>query len=156
MAGQLTFIDNAVDPASGTLLLKAEAPNRDGRLWPGQFVRVRLNLYERAGAIVVPAAAVTNSQQGSFLYVVKPDTTVEVRPVTVERTWRELAVIASGVEAGEIVVTDGQVRLSPGARALIRNAPGVATAGGAGGGREGGAGAGAATKSQGRSRGDGR
>jgi multidrug efflux system membrane fusion protein len=156
VAGQLTFIDNAVDPASGTLLLKAETPNRDGRLWPGQFVRVRLNLYERAGAIVVPAVAVTNSQQGSFLYVVKPDTTVEVRPITVERTWRELAVIASGVEAGETVVTDGQVRLSPGARALIRNAPGIATAGGAGGGREGGAGAGAATKSRGRSRGDGR
>ena len=70
-------------------------------------VRVRLKLFERAGATVVPAVAVTSSQQGPYCYVVKPDTTVEVRPVTVELTWRELAVITSGVRAGETVVTDG-------------------------------------------------
>jgi multidrug efflux system membrane fusion protein len=122
--GRLTFVDNAVDAASGTLLLKAEAPNRDGALWPGQFVRVRLKLFEQRGATVVPAAAVTSSQQGTYCYVVKADTTVEVRPVTVQRTWRDLAVIAAGVQAGETVVTDGQLRLSPGGKAVIRAAAG--------------------------------
>src|SRR5262245_8710394 len=79
--GRLAFVDNAVDPSSGTLLLKAEFPNRGGALWPGEFVRVRLRLFEQAGATVVPAAAVSNSQSGAYCYVVKPDTTVEVRPV---------------------------------------------------------------------------
>jgi multidrug efflux system membrane fusion protein len=120
--GRLTFVDNAVDPASGTLLVKGEFPNRDGRLWPGAFVRVRLRLYEEAGVTVVPSVAVSNSQSGPYVYVVKPDTTVESRTVTVERTWGELSVISSGVEPGEIVVTDGQLRLSPGARATIRPA----------------------------------
>ncbi|HKQ58379.1 MAG TPA: efflux RND transporter periplasmic adaptor subunit, partial [Candidatus Eisenbacteria bacterium] len=151
--GRLAFIDNAVDGASGTLLLKAETPNQDGRLWPGQFVRVRLNLFERPNSIVVPTAAVTNSQQGDFCYVVKADTTVEVRKVTIERTWREMTVIASGVQAGETVVTDGQVRLSPGARAQIRNAPGMASSGGAGGGGEA---PGAGTRTQRAARGDGK
>lgn len=135
--GWLTFVDNAVDPASGTVLLKAEAPNGDGALWPGQFVRVRLRLFEQGGATVVPAVAITNSQQGTYCYVVTADTTVEVRPVTVQRTWRDLAVIASGVKAGETVVTDGQLRLSPGARAVVRSAAGSRnedrTAGGSGG-----------------------
>lgn len=135
--GLLTFVDNAVDPTSGTVLLKAEAPNRDGALWPGQFVRVRLKLYEQVGATVVPSAAITNSQQGTYCYVVKADTTVEVRPVTVQRTWRDLAVIASGVNPGETVVTDGQLRLSPGARAVVRSAAGSGdgnrAAGGSGG-----------------------
>ncbi len=135
--GRLAFVDNTVDPASGTLLLKADFPNRDGALWPGAFVRVRLRLFEQGGATVVPAVAVANSQTGPYCYVVKPDTTVEVRPVTVQRTWRDLAVIASGVQAGETVVTDGQLRLAPGARAVIRAAAGAAEAGsgrGAGGG----------------------
>jgi membrane fusion protein, multidrug efflux system len=139
ITGHLAFVDNAVDGASGTLLLKAETPNHDGALWPGQFVRVRLRLFDQAGAIVVPAAAVTSSQKGPYCYVVTPDTTVEMRPVTVQRAWRDLAVIASGLKAGETVVTDGQLRLSPGARASIRNpagsnGAGVARAGGDGGG----------------------
>jgi multidrug efflux system membrane fusion protein len=135
IGGRLAFVDNAVDAASGTLLLKAETANRDGALWPGQFVRIRLQLFEQGNATVVPAAAVTSSQQGTYCYVVKADTTVEVRPVTVQRTWRDLAVIAQGLTAGETIVTDGQIRLSPGARAVIRNAPGESqpTAGGAGG-----------------------
>jgi multidrug efflux system membrane fusion protein len=127
--GRLAFVDNAVDAASGTLLLKAECANRDGMLWPGEFVRVRLRLYEQPGATVVPTAAVSSSQRGSYCYVVKPDTTVEVRPVTVQRVWRELSVIASGVQAGETVVTDGQLRLSPGAKGVVRSAAG-ATEGG--------------------------
>jgi len=142
ITGTLAFVDNAVDPASGTLMLKAEAPNRDGALWPGEFVRVRLRLFEQAGATVVPAAAVTSSQKGPYCYVVSPDTTVEMRQVTVQRTWRDLAVIASGLKAGETVVTDGQLRLSPGARAVIRNPGAGNTAGGApgqGGGDGGGA-----------------
>jgi multidrug efflux system membrane fusion protein len=120
-------VDNEVDVASGTLLLKAEAPNRDGRLWPGQFVRLRLRLYEQVGATVVPSVAVSNSQRGPYLYVVKPDTTVEERQVTVLRTWRDMTVIASGVEAGETVVTDGQIRLAPGARGVVRSAAGAAS-----------------------------
>jgi multidrug efflux system membrane fusion protein len=123
--GRLAFVDNAVDAASGTLLLKAECANRDGALWPGEFVRVRLRLYEQPGATVVPSAAVSSSQRGSYCYVVKPDTTVEVRPVTVQRVWRELSVIASGVSAGETVVTDGQLRLSPGAKGAVRSAAGA-------------------------------
>ena len=118
--GRLVFVDNAVDPESGTLMLKAEFPNREGGLWPGEFMRVRLRLYEQVDATVVPAAAVANSQTGSYCYVVKPDTTVEVRPVQIGRTWRELTVIASGLQPGETVVTDGQIRLSPGAKAVIR------------------------------------
>jgi multidrug efflux system membrane fusion protein len=120
--GRLTFVDNAVDPASGTLLLKGEFTNAKGELWPGAFVRVRLRLYEQADATVVPSAAVANSQSGSYLYVVKPDTTVEARQVQVRRTWRDLAIIASGVAPGETVVTDGQLKLSPGAKATIREA----------------------------------
>lgn len=135
VTGRLAFIDNAVDPASGTLMLKAETSNRDGLLWPGQFVRVRLRLFDQAGAIVVPAAAVTNSQKGTYCYVVAADTTVEMRPVTVQRNWRDLAVIATGLKGGETVVTDGQLRLSPGARAVVRNPAGSAnTAAGAPGG----------------------
>ncbi len=157
VTGRLTFVDNAVDPTSGTVLLKAEAPNRDGALWPGQFVRVRLRLFEQAGATVVPAAAVTNSQQGTYCYVVKPATTVEVRPVTVQRTWRDLAVIASGVKAGETVVTDGQLRLSPGSKAVVRSAAGSGNgsraAGGSGGRAPGAAEKKSAASNEGRTRG---
>lgn len=145
--GTLAFVDNEVDAASGTLLLKAEAPNRDGTLWPGQFVRLRLRLYEQRDATVVPSAAVSNSQRGPYLYVVKPDTTVEERLVTVQRTWRDLSVIATGVKAGETVVTDGQIRLAPGAKGVVRSPasgnPSAVGGGGAGAaGAAGGSGAG--------------
>jgi len=120
--GRLTFVDNQVDVASGTVLLKGEFANADGELWPGQFVRVRLRLDEQADATVVPSVAVSNSQSGPYLSVVKPDTTVETRPVRLGRTWRDWVVIAGGVEPGETVVTDGQLRLSPGTKAMIRSA----------------------------------
>lgn len=119
--GTLAFVDNQVDPATGTVLLKGEFSNRDGTLWPGAFVTVRLRLREQRGALVVPATAVTNSQNGTFCYVVLPDTTVEMRPVGVTRTFAGLAVIERGLKAGDVVVTDGQVRLSPGAKASIRD-----------------------------------
>ncbi len=133
--GRLAFVDNQVDEATGTVLLKGEFPNRDGALWPGEFVRVRLRLHDEPGATVVPTAAVGNSQQGPFCYVVNADTTVEMRPVQVSRTWREFSVITSGLKPGETVVTDGQMRLSPGARASIRVPAGREAAAPAGGSR---------------------
>jgi multidrug efflux system membrane fusion protein len=125
LEGKLVFIDNRVDPTTGTVLLKAAFENRDLALWPGTFVRVRLRLYDQKDAIVVPAAAISNSQNGPYCFVVKPDTTVESRPVTVQRTWRDIAVVSDGLKSGETVVTDGQVRLSNGAKAVIRSAKGV-------------------------------
>ncbi len=118
--GPLVFVDNAVDPASGTLLLKGEFANQDGRLVPGEFVDVRLVLYVEEAAIVVPAPAVTNGQDGAFVYVMNVDSTVVQRPVTVARTVDEWSVVASGLAAGETVITDGQLRLSPGAKVAVR------------------------------------
>jgi multidrug efflux system membrane fusion protein len=123
--GRLAFVDNQVEAATGTVLLKGEFPNRDGALWPGAFVRVRLRLRDETGVTVVPAAAIGNSQRGAYCYVVLPDTTVEMRSVQIARNWQGLAVVTSGIEPGEIVVTEGQVRLSPGARASIRPAGGA-------------------------------
>ena len=124
LLGRLAFVDNAIDPASGTLLLKGEFPNRDGRLVPGQFVDVRLVLYVAPRALVVPAQAVSMGQQGSYVYVVNPDSTVSPRPIEVERTVDQLAIVARGLRAGEPVVTDGQMRLSPGAKILVQRTPG--------------------------------
>jgi membrane fusion protein, multidrug efflux system len=118
--GELTFVDNTVDAATGTILLKAEFENRNATLWPGQFVRVRLRLYVQPNARVVPSVAVAASQSGTFVYVVAPDSTVSARTVQVQRTFEDWSVIASGLEPGEMVVTDGQQRLSPGARVVIR------------------------------------
>jgi multidrug efflux system membrane fusion protein len=118
--GALAFVDNAVDVSSGTLLLKGEFANRDGRLIPGQFVDVRLVLYVEANALVVPDAAVTNGQQGTFVYVMNPDSTVAPRPVSVERTMDDMVVVKDGLQPGDIVVTDGQLRLSPGAKVMVR------------------------------------
>lgn len=131
--GRLVFVDNAVDPSTGTLLLKGEFENRAESLWPGEFVRVRLVLSSQPGALVVPAVAVTSGPDGPFVYVVAEDSTVSVRPVVVDRTRGDLAVIARGVSAREVVVTDGQLRLGPGARVALRPGVGEATAGRAGG-----------------------
>jgi multidrug efflux system membrane fusion protein len=125
LTGKLVFVDNAVDRSTGTLLVKAEFPNSDGTLWPGEFVNVRLILGVESHATVVPLPAVTASQSGTIVYVMNPDSTVEVRPVQVARTLDEMAVIANGVHPGELVVTDGQMRLAPGARVLVRQ-PGAA------------------------------
>jgi membrane fusion protein, multidrug efflux system len=118
--GRLAFVDNGVDPTTGTLLLKGEFPNVDGALWPGEFVQVRLELTTERNAIVVPAPAVTIGQQGAYVYVLNPDSTTTARPVTVTRTDDAIAVVASGLKPGETVVTDGQFRLAPGARVLVR------------------------------------
>ena len=126
--GKLIFVDNAVDPVSGTLLLKGELANLDGSLVPGQFVDVRLVLYVAERALVIPAQAVSQGQQGPYVYIVQPDSTVAVRPVEIEHTQDDFAVVRSGLKPGESVVTDGQLRLSPGSRVVIRSgkAPGGA------------------------------
>ena len=130
--GKLVFIDSAVDPGTGTLLLKGEFANQDGRLVPGQFVDVRLVLFVAPRALVVPAVSVATGQEGPYVYIVRPDSTVVPRPVVVERTQDDLAIVASGLKAGDRVVTDGQVRLSPGAKIVIRPPAAQASAGTAG------------------------
>jgi len=120
--GNVTFIDNAVDPATGTIKLKARFDNAKRELWPGEFVSVKLQLTTEPHAVVAPVAAVQTSQNGQYVYVVKEDGTVEMRPVSVERTSGSEAVIASGLRAGETVVTDGQLRLTPGTHVAVRSA----------------------------------
>lgn len=109
--GKLLTIDNEIDPATGTGKLKAVFDNKDGSLWPNQFVNVRLLLEVRKNSTVIPNAAVQRGPQGVFVYVVKPDKTAEVRPVTVSLTQGNLASIGSGLSPGELVVTDGQDKL---------------------------------------------
>ena len=113
--GVLTVVDNTVDTATGTIRLKATVPNDDHRLWPGQFVNVVLTLDTQRDATVIPSEAVQAGQQGSFVYVVKSDKTVEARLVTVGQTLERRVVIDKGLAAGETVVTDGQLLLAPGA-----------------------------------------
>ena len=115
-AGYLSVIDNTVDSATGTIHLKATFPNEDRALWPGQFVTVVLVLDTIRNATVIPAEAVQAGQQGQFVYVVKSDNTVESRKVTVGRTFAGKTIVDSGVAPGDTVVTDGQLRLFPGAQ----------------------------------------
>ena len=114
--GTLTFVDNSVDPATGTIKLKGTFPNKDHKLWPGQFVRVTLRLTTQVNALVVPNQAVQTGQDGEFVFVVKEDRTVESRPVTTSVRIDQDMVVNKGLEFGETVVTEGQLRLSPGAR----------------------------------------
>ena len=120
LKGVLAFVDNAVDTGTGTIRLKARFANPERRLWPGLFVNVSLTLDTRAGAIVVPSPAVQAGQQGSFVFVVKPDLTVEARPVVVDGEADGTTVVGKGLEAGEQVVTDGQLRLVPGSRVEVK------------------------------------
>jgi multidrug efflux system membrane fusion protein len=119
--GELTFIDNAVDRATGTIKLKGTFDNRDRRLWPGQFVDVMLLLTTEQNRVVVPSQAVQTGQQGQYLYVIKDDMTVELRVVMPGRTYQNWTIIDKGVASGENVVTDGQLRLVPGAKVEIKN-----------------------------------
>jgi multidrug efflux system membrane fusion protein len=118
--GRIAFIDNAVDQNTGTIRIKGTFPNQDGRLWPGQFVNVVVTLTTDPKAIVVPSVAVQAGQQGAYVFAVKPDQTVEMRPVTVARVRGADSVIASGVTPGETVVTDGHLRLVPGSRISVK------------------------------------
>jgi len=119
-SGTLTFVDNSVDTTTGTIKLKGTFENRDHKLWPGQFVRVTLRLSERPNAVVVPNEAVQTGQNGTFVYVVKPNRTVEVRPVVTSLRVDQNMVVDKGLEAGEIGVTEGQLRLAPDSRVAVR------------------------------------
>jgi len=118
--GTLAFVDNAVDTTTGTILLKGTFPNTDGALWPGEFVNVRLRLYVDQDALTVPRRAVVSGQEGSYVFVVQRDSTAETRPVTVDRMAGELAVVSGKLEAGDRVVTDGQLRLRQGSKVQVK------------------------------------
>jgi len=122
-AGVLAFIDNEVSAATGTIRLRGEFPNDDRGLWPGQFVEVALRLAEQKDAVIVPSAAIQVGQQGSYVYVVGADGTAQPRPVVVDRTIGDETVVASGLEGGETVVTDGQLRIVPGAKVTVQTKP---------------------------------
>ncbi len=121
--GVVTFIDNAVDAATAMIRLKGTFPNGDYGLWPGSFVQVTLDLTTEEDAVVVPATAVQASQDGQYVFVIKPDRTVEMRVVRVGRQQGDEAVIAEGLAPDEEVVTDGQLRLTPGARVAAAGDP---------------------------------
>jgi multidrug efflux system membrane fusion protein len=114
--GRLTVIDNQINPGTGTMRLKAEFPNPDLRLWPAQFVKARLLLQTRTGAIVTPTPAIQRGPSGAFVYVVNRDNTVAVRNVSIDLIQGPLAVVTQGLQVGEQVVTDGQNQLRPGAK----------------------------------------
>ncbi len=130
LQGELTFLDNAVSDPTGTVKLRATVPNLDRKLWPGQFVKVRLVLDTKENAVLVPSTAVQDSAQGNFVYVVKEDSTAELRPVRVGQRQGDLVVLEEGVKAGERVVLTGQLAVAPGAGVTI------VEEGGQGGGAE--------------------
>ncbi|MDO9265303.1 MAG: efflux RND transporter periplasmic adaptor subunit [Desulfosalsimonadaceae bacterium] len=119
--GRLTFTDNTINPDTGTIHLKAEFDNKDNRLWPGQFVNVTLVLGMRTRALVAPSAAILMGQQGNFIFVVKSDMTVESRNVTPGPQINNETVIEEGIAPGDQVVIDGQLRLVPGAKVIVKN-----------------------------------
>jgi multidrug efflux system membrane fusion protein len=120
--GVLSFIDNAVDRTTGTIRLKGTFANRTRQLWPGQFVQVTLILTRITNAVVVPSQAIQTGQSGPFVFVIRADHTVESRAVVVQRTFEGNAVIQTGLRPGERVVTDGQLRLVPGAKVVVKSA----------------------------------
>ena len=121
--GRLVFIDNAVDPSTGTIRLRAQFDNDDARLWPGQFVNLSVELYQQPDAIVIPAQAVQNGPEGQYVYVVGDDMLVQMRRIKVQRTDAERAIVAGGLAKGERVVTRGQLRLGPKTRVTIGKPP---------------------------------
>lgn len=119
-AGYLTFINNTVDTTTGTIQLKGVFANPDLRLWPGEFVTVVLRLAEQQNATVVPSQAVQTGQQGDYIFIIKSDMTVESRTVKVSRSVNGETIIAQGIQPGDLVVTDGQLRLAPGVKVQIK------------------------------------
>jgi len=118
--GTLTFVDNAVDATTGTIKFRGTFANAARRLWPGQFVKVLLNLTDQPNAVVIPFQAIQSGQNTQLVFVVKPDRTVEVRPIVVGRTLNGEAIIEKGLKPGETIVTDGQFLLSQGTRVQIK------------------------------------
>ncbi|MCC6588611.1 MAG: efflux RND transporter periplasmic adaptor subunit [Bryobacterales bacterium] len=139
--GMLTFVDSSVDPSTGTIKLKGTFTNPSRRLWPGQFVRVTLRLGQRAGALMVPNQAVQTGQDGSFVYRVKADSSVEPVNVTTAGRVEQDIIIARGLDVGDTVVTEGQLRLAPGMRVRLRGEGGEKGGGGRKGKRAGSGGA---------------
>jgi len=137
--GQLTFIDNNVDASTGTIKLKSTFRNDSRKLWPGQFVSVLMQLTVQANAIVVPTHALQTGQDGTYVYIVKDDRTVEMRPITPGLRIDDDLVIDKGLQAGETVVTEGQLRLAPGSRVTFPDSGESSGAADAGGGNAGGA-----------------
>jgi membrane fusion protein, multidrug efflux system len=119
ISGRLIFIDNAVDPSTGTIKMRAQFGNADAALWPGQFVTISLQLYEQPDAIVIPAQAIQSGPEGQYVYVIGDDMLADVRRVTVQRADGERAIVARGLAKGERVVTRGQLRLGPKTRVQI-------------------------------------
>jgi multidrug efflux system membrane fusion protein len=152
--GRLDFVDNSVDSSTGTIALRAIFANEAETLWPGQFVSATLVLHNDPTALTLPPEAVQTGREGSFVYAVKADNTVQFRPVTVDRIVNGSAVLSKGVAAGELIVTDGQLNLVDGSRVQVAGAPSPAPHPGERGaagkpgdsGAAGGAGAGAAPK----------
>jgi len=120
-SGALVFVDNAVDPSTGTIKLRAQFQNKDNSLWPGQFVNVTMRLSEQKDAIVVPSQSIQTGPDGQYVFVIKPDMTVEVRKVMVQRTDGDDAIIAAGLAEGEQIVTQGQLRLAPGTKVSVKS-----------------------------------
>ena len=128
--GALSFVDNAVDPTTGTLHIRATFQNGENRLWPGLYVSVVLTLSEQPNSTVVPVQSIINGQNGSMVYVVKTDRTVEQRQIVSDRTVDNDAVVTKGLAPGEVIVVDGQVNLTPGAKIAPKNNLDPDTAGG--------------------------
>ena len=128
VSGRLTFVDNAVQTDTGQVTLRATLPNPGHRFWPGRFVNVRLLLGTIAGAVLVPATAPQMSAAGSYVYVVKPDSTAEQRTVSIGQRQGELVVVEKGVAAGEKVVVNGQLGVTPGYKVVIQEPPANTTA----------------------------
>jgi membrane fusion protein, multidrug efflux system len=120
--GKLSFVDNTVDPTTGTIQLKGLFGNQDQKLWPGQFVDTYLTLSERPDAVLVPSQAVQTGNDGSYVFVVDPKMKAAIRTVAVGETIEGDTIIESGLHGGETVVTDGQMRLIPGGTVMIKNA----------------------------------
>ena len=130
LIGDLTFLDNAVQDATGTVMLRATVPNLNHRLWPGQFVKVRLVLNTLHAAVLVPSVAPQMSAKGSFIYVVKEDATAELRPVKLGQRQGDFMVVEQGIQPGERVITSGQLTVMPGAKVHVsqQNADGGSAA----------------------------
>ena len=122
ITGRLSFIDNSADTTTGTINLKAEFANTDTALWPGQFVNVVMTLYQQKDALVVPSAAIQSGPAGQYVFVVKPDDTVELRNVKIARSEGDDSIVATGLKSGERVVTVGQLRLAPGSKIMSASA----------------------------------
>ena len=118
--GRITFIDNAVDQTTGTIKVKASFENTDRQLWPGQFLNVTITLKVDQHAVVVPTPAVQTGPQGTYVFVIKPDQSAELRTVAIDRSAGAETIIQSGLKAGEIVVTDGHLRLVPGSKVTVK------------------------------------